>query len=287
MSTSVSFPKSSPQTLASYFVMALALTWSVFGLIVLAARGVTATSLSTNALLSIATLGPALAAITISARESGWVGVRALLAQAGRWRVRPLWYGVAVLLPALVMLLSFLLWRLLGGPQLPAPSAATWLSVPILALALTIPGLFEEIGWRGYAFPRLQSRSNALTASLILGLFHALFHWPLWLVPGLGFDTLPFPFYVLLTVGVSILSGWLYNSTKGSVLIVALLHGAINATPAPWGAALQLLPAGTEVLNIQLPVAIVIFLFGLIVVLKTDLRSLTRRTETQATGARQ
>ena len=277
MSTSISHDERSRSGLTAYFAIALVFTWAVLGLAVLVANGIVSAPISTTVLISVATLGPALAAIAATVGESGWAGAQALLARAARWRVHPLWYAVAILLPAFVMLLAFLLWRVLGGPQLAAPPTMAWLCVPILIIVLTIPALFEEVGWRGYALPRLQSRSNTLVASLILGLIHALYHLPLWFIPGQGFDTLPFPYYVLLTTGLSVLFGWLYNSTGGSVLIVALLHAAINASPAPWGAALQLLPQWTEALNIQIPVAIVVSVCALIVALRTDPRTLTRR----------
>jgi membrane protease YdiL (CAAX protease family) len=181
------------------------------------------------------------------------------------------------------MITAFLLWRLLGSAALPAPPPSAWFSIPILIVVLLLPALFEEIGWRGYAFPRMQTRSNALTASLLLGIIQAIWHLPIWFIPGMGFEGLPFPYYALLVTGLSVLAGWLYNSTGGSLLIVGLLHAAINAFPAPWGAALQMLPQSEWGMNIQIPVAITVAVFSLLVVLLTDSRTLTRKASKLAT----
>ncbi len=256
-----------------YSMAAFGFTWSILVLAILAVRGVISLPLSSVALVSMATLGPTLAAISVTVRESGSAGVRALLGQVLRWRVHPVWYAIALIGPALIMLVAFLLWRVLGGPLLPASSLSTWLSLPILIAALLVPALFEEVGWRGYALPRLRRRYSLLAASMIVGVIHASWHLPLWLIPGLGFDGLPFPVYSMLVLGMAILLGWLYNSTGGSLLIVGLFHAAINAFPSPWGTVLQSLPEGERGLNIQIPVALTVCAFAILVALLTDPRS--------------
>jgi membrane protease YdiL (CAAX protease family) len=90
------------------------------------------------------------------------------------------------------------------------------------------PGLFEEIGWRGFALPYLQQRYSALTSSLIIGLVWALWHVPFFV------GAIPFPwedlvFFVPLVIVCSIIFTWVYNTTDGSLLAVILLHGAINS----------------------------------------------------------
>lgn len=274
--------KAASRGLVIYFVLAFGFTWSILGLGILAARGVLMLPLSTTGLVTLATLGPMLAALIAAAFESRRAGVRALLAQVVRWRVHPVWYGAALLVPGLIMLSAYLLWRVFGGPALPTPPIASWLSIPILVVALVIPALFEEIGWRGYALPRLQSRTTALVASLILGVIHACWHVPLWFIPGLGFESLPFPFYGLLAMGLSILFTWLYNSTGGSLLIVALFHAAINAYAAPWGMALQTLPETARGSNIQIAVAVSVAAFAIVVTLLTNPRTLTRQSRYSA-----
>jgi len=91
-------------------------------------------------------------------------------------------------------------------------------------------GLSEEPGWRGFALPRLQAKFNPLVSSLILGVL-----WAVWHAPGrFGgveaksvSDTLV---EWVLIVLVTVIFTWIFNRTKGSILVTALLHPAMNAT---------------------------------------------------------
>ncbi len=91
-------------------------------------------------------------------------------------------------------------------------------------------GFGEEVGWRGFALPRLQAKSNALTASILLAFFWALWHWPLFFYrPNYLAMSLPGIagwFFSLLTG--SILLTWLYNSSKASILMCAVFHATID-----------------------------------------------------------
>jgi uncharacterized protein len=93
-----------------------------------------------------------------------------------------------------------------------------------------VPGsaLGEEIGWRGYVLPRLQSRMSALSAALLIAPIWGLWHLPLWLTG----DPVKTPtFYVAFFAAVfpmSVLLTWVYNSTGGSLLMVVILHATVN-----------------------------------------------------------
>ena len=94
-------------------------------------------------------------------------------------------------------------------------------------LPLLILGpLSEEIGWRGYALERLQTRWNALTSSLIVGLVWALWHLPLFLIVGTSQHELDIPFmgFLIQMTASSILYTWLYNNTQQSLWSAILLH---------------------------------------------------------------
>ena len=107
--------------------------------------------------------------------------------------------------------------------------------MPLLAavgmLAFSIfPGsaLGEEIGWRGYALPRLQAGRSALGASLILGVLWGLWHLPLWLTGAPGRTPILYAAFVVSTIALSVILTWAYNSTGGSPLLVVLLHATAN-----------------------------------------------------------
>jgi membrane protease YdiL (CAAX protease family) len=94
---------------------------------------------------------------------------------------------------------------------------------------MVIGGGLEEVGWRGFALPRLQAEYSALTASLILGIVWVGWHAPLFIVTGVvQAELAPLPFLVQ-GLALAIVFTWLYNSTRGSLLLVVLLHGAVNA----------------------------------------------------------
>jgi membrane protease YdiL (CAAX protease family) len=86
----------------------------------------------------------------------------------------------------------------------------------------------EELGWRGYALPRLLAQRSALAASLILGVMWGAWHLPTFFVTGAPQYGLPFSAFVLLTMAYSVAIGWVYVHARGSVLIASLMHGAIN-----------------------------------------------------------
>jgi hypothetical protein len=88
--------------------------------------------------------------------------------------------------------------------------------------------LIGEGWWRGFALPRLQTRFNSLTASLILGGLWAAWHLPNSLIPGLEYYLTAFPVFLVYVVSMTVLFTWLANHTRGSVWIAWLFHAAIN-----------------------------------------------------------
>ena len=88
----------------------------------------------------------------------------------------------------------------------------------------------EEIGWRGYALPRLATRLGLGGASLVIGGVWALWHLPLFFLAGSGSAGQSFPIYVLHVTALSVAMAWLYWKTDGSLLLVMLMHAAVNNT---------------------------------------------------------
>jgi uncharacterized protein len=114
----------------------------------------------------IATVVPTLVAIVLSGVEGRWRGIRELLAHAVRWRFGLGWYAVVIFLAPLVWAVSLAIGRILGAG---APEVQLDVLIPLAAVG-------EELGWRGYALPRLQRRMRSLPASLLIGVLWAAWH---------------------------------------------------------------------------------------------------------------
>jgi len=172
--------------------------------------------------------GPLIAAFIVLAFTRGWAGVRDLLASIVRWRVGLGWYAVALLLPVAITLVVLYLNAMLGGPTPTATDFADWYTLPLLFLFTTVAAgpLFEEPGWRGFALPRLQSRFAPLVASLIVGVI-----WASWHLPELisePTDQRPPLQFIVWVLAQSVVYTWVYNGTRGSVLLVIFMHGSSN-----------------------------------------------------------
>ena len=199
-----------------YFLLAFALSWSIWPLIAL------------NPTSSpLVPFGPLIAAVIVSLLAGGLRELRSLLGQLTRWRVHPFWYVIALAGPFFISLIAGALTVATGAPP-PDPRGYTD-PVAILATLLStmvIVGLFEEVGWRGFALPRLQRRLPALGASLILGGIWAAWHLPVLISDPTG-QRPPLPF-VIGILAQSVILAWLYNSTNASLPIVIILHAAMN-----------------------------------------------------------
>jgi membrane protease YdiL (CAAX protease family) len=216
-----------------YFVIAFAFTWFFWGLAALGARDVIP---ALPGLTVIGTLGPLVAAVILTAQESGRAGVRSLLSRILRWRVAPIWYGVAILGPLVITLAAIALHVALGG-QMPSIGALIGALPTLLVTAvymLIFVALGEEIGWRGYALPALQARYSALLASLILGVLWTFWHLPVFFNPDTLYSNLPFVLFLAYLIPFTILITWLLNSTGGSVLMAMIIHAFMNASNALW-----------------------------------------------------
>lgn len=167
--------------------------------------------------------GPTVAAVIVVAAAEGKTGLKDLLGWILRWRVGLRWYVIALGLPAVLALVTARLHLLFG-----APSPVQLGQLSILEPILFVLVLGEEIGWRGYALPRLLATRSMLSASLILGVLWGAWHLPTFFIPGMPQHSIPFSAFMLLTTAYSVLFTWIYVHTAGSVLIATLFHGAIN-----------------------------------------------------------
>jgi uncharacterized protein len=199
-----------------FFVLAYLLSWALWPLVIL--------NPTSSPLMPF---GPLIAAVVVSLLAGGPKELWALLRQLTRWRVRPIWYVIALLGPCVTAGAAAALAVATGMPMQRSGAYTDLGAVGFTFLSMMIIiGLFEEVGWRGFALPRLQRRLDAIWAALVLGVL-----WMLWHLPELISDPTrqrpPLQFFVWV-LALSVIFTWLYNSTNGSLPIVIICHAAID-----------------------------------------------------------
>ena len=148
--------------------------------------------------------------------------------------IRKPWYFIIVLSMPLIMLLSYITQKSLGGEVPSLDVLSQNLRNPLLILTFLIlglgAGLGEEFGWRAFLLETLQKRWNPFTSSLIIGFFWMSWHIPLGVLSG---DNLLSPKVLsrlLFIFTLSILMTWVYNNNRRSILSVIILHCMVNFT---------------------------------------------------------
>jgi len=221
------------RSLLKFFLLTYALTWVCFISAVkmsYAPRSTgPATTILRESLLLLGTFAPAIMALGLTARDEGRRGVGVLLRRMIQWQVGWRWYLFAVLYMPAVKLSVALVYRLTtkGWPRL---GTDPWYII-VLAIIISTPvQAGEEIGWRGYALPRLAGRFGFAGASLLLGLIWACWHLPVFFLPGADKYGESFPVWTLQVVALSVAVTRLYAGTHGSLLLTMLMHSAVNQT---------------------------------------------------------
>jgi len=267
--------------LLAFFVLTFGLTWGLgacFALFPAQLTAVFGKVSVTNPLFIVAVYAPGISAIIVSGKIDGPAGVRRLLGGLLRWRIGIQWY-VAIfvgipMLSAIAMLLSAALARtplmvdhwyrlfLLGpsGQQIVRAAGAGGLWSAILAILgsfLADPGpLGEELGWRGFALPRLLKDRSALSAGVILGVIWGVWHLPAFILAGTPQNNMSFPLFMIGVVALSVLMTWAFKGTSGSVLAATLIHWTFNTCTDMTQMPLALVSVGVLVIAAAVVVAI-------------------------------
>jgi len=206
---------------------------------------------------------PSVFGILLTLVVDGRKGLKALFSRAGRWRVKPGWYVAALLIPAGMYGLNYVIQGLFGGEIVPIDVAEKLaFSLPTALMAC----LLEEFGWRGFAQPRLQRRYSALVSTLIVGIGWGLWHAPINYLGLSQFGSMVIPLLAinwLSNIALSVPLAWVYNNSRESLLLVLLGHFSITfgatffGVPSHPTAAGELRGAGINV-GIQVLTAIAI-----------------------------
>jgi membrane protease YdiL (CAAX protease family) len=222
---------------ATYVALTYAISWGGF-VFVVGPGGFPGTGSQFDALLprvaAAMLAGPAVAGFLLTVLLSGTAGLRELLSRLFRWRVGARWY-VAALLPAPLLSAAVLFALSLTSPIFTAHDKTAILLAGITAGLTTV---FEEIGWTGFATPRLRRRYGVVTTGLIVGVVWGAWHLlqGLW-VGGTYAGSLPVAVFIPVSffVGVAQLTAyrvlmlWVYDATN-SLLVATLMHASLTAS---------------------------------------------------------
>ena len=170
---------------------------------------------------------PALVAIGLTARSDGRAGIARLLRGILRWRVHAGWYVFAMGFMIAIKLVSAVIYRIVVGGW-PNFTPLPWYVIAAAVLFSTPIQAGEEIGWRAFALPRLANRFGLARASIILGLIWAAWHLPFFYIAGSDNIGQSFPIFLIAVTAISVAMAWLYSRTNQSLLLVMLMHAAID-----------------------------------------------------------
>jgi len=234
MSTIMSFIKRHP--VATYYALTFAISWGGI-LIVVGPGGIPGTREEFERLLPVVLLallaGPSVAGLLLTGLVHGRGGLRELLSRLLRWRVGVCWYAVALLTAPLLMTAIPLALSLLFPEFLPGIfTTDDKASLLLMGIAAgLIGGFLEELGWTGFAIPRLRLRYGVLTTGLIVGFLWGAWHLLMnfWTSgsPSGALSLALLLHSVIFSVGIlpayRVLMVWVYDRT-GSLLVAMLMH---------------------------------------------------------------
>lgn len=223
-----------PGSVLVFFVLTFAVTWSLWLAAWTISRGGAAGYPPPGVgtlLFYLGVFAPGIVATWLTHRHEGSKGIRTLLGRLVQVQARLRWYAFALAYMAAIKLTSALIHRLVSGAWPRFGTEPILLMLGAILLSMLIFGQSgEELGWRGYALPRLAARIGVGPASIVIGVIWAAWHLPLFFIPGIETTGQSFPLYALGVIALSVAIAWLYANTNGSLFLTMLMHSAINNT---------------------------------------------------------
>ncbi len=211
-----------------FFLLVFTFSWSIWVPVAFAGDDLSALHYLA---VGIGAAGPSVAGVICTAKDEGPGGVRRLFASLVRWRLAARWYVLCLVGPLVVALTAVALHRLAVGDdaKFHLEMATIVLTPPLLVVGLFIGPLQEELGWRGYALPRLMDRWSSVRAALGLGVAWACWHLPLYAIDAGDQERAPLAAFLISVVALSVVYTWFWTVTSGSLLVALLLHSSTNA----------------------------------------------------------
>src|SRR5688572_4237651 len=216
-----------------YFFLTFLVSWTFFITVVILSNNnpETASGLTVlhQALIFIGVIAPSLVALWLTSRSGIPGQTQNLLGRIGRWKVHLKWYFFAIGFLVVIKILVACLYKIFTGSW-PQFGQNLWYIMLVAILFSTLVQAGEEIGWRGFALPQMTTKFGLGLSTILLGIIWACWHLPLFFIKGSSTYGQSFPLYIIQVIAVSVILGWLYWRTRGSLLLVMIMHAAINNT---------------------------------------------------------
>ncbi|WP_255195014.1 CPBP family intramembrane glutamic endopeptidase [Halorarius litoreus] len=218
---------------AAFVLVTLAFSWGVW-------FGGDRLDVSPTAVVLLGAWGPTVGALVVTWRLEGVAGVRRLLGRFVQFGVPARWLALAVLLPFVLAGIAALGALALGESVVPTlPGGAPLFFLPVVFIVNVFVGgpIAEELGWRGFAVPRLRGRYGVVGSGLLVGVVWAAWHAPFYLLPGSSVVVGGFPFawFAVVVVAYSVLFSWLVTGAGDSVVPAVLFHAGTNTAAGSLG----------------------------------------------------
>ncbi len=215
--------KNNQRHIARFFVLTFITSWVCWLLLP------RISDIPEHIILMLGSFGPSTVGLILVVVTDGFQGFTTLLKKAFIWRVGVQWYLISFFGAAVIIIIALFVHQQNGGVVIQLNDPRQWyLIFPGFLQVLFFSVIGEEFGWRGYVLPRLLKQFNPLVSSIILGLLWGMWHLPLWQMPGNFHAQIPLLLFILHDVALSILMTWMYQNTKGSLLIALIFHTSVN-----------------------------------------------------------
>jgi membrane protease YdiL (CAAX protease family) len=252
------FTKSNHQqkdSLLPFFLLTFLITWGLGALAIFLPaqlQALVGELTDTSPIYFLAIAAPTISATILTFSRDSWSGLKSLYARLIHWRFGIQWYALILIG---IPVLGWIVTRFTESNPLKETEDLAQLLLMLFYVLVTGP-LCEELGWRGYALPRLLKSFNPFAASLILGAIWGVWHLPSFFLGGMVQAGLSLPLFLLNALLLSIFVTWVFQRTGGSVLITVLIHFTVNIC--------------ASIIGVAVPVFVVLFLTVDIFILVID-----------------
>ncbi|MGG5738126.1 MULTISPECIES: CPBP family intramembrane glutamic endopeptidase [Bacillus cereus group] len=224
-----------------YVIRTFIFTWILWGLLISLIK-LNITTFGTPLAMILFVFGgimPSIIAISLKKKYGSKEEFRVFIKNIVNPRHHFVWYVLIVVLA----FISCYLPTIFGGATMQKPLYVALLNFPIMIIG----GGLEEIGWRGFLQPALQKRFSAFFSTVIVSVIWAIWHWPLWFIPGTNQTQRDFIAFIITTIAVSFLLTTIFNATK-SIFMCLIFHALLNSFWTVYVPNYKVLPAFSTII---------------------------------------